>query len=506
MRVPGLPILTLLSLLVLCLALPHPAAADLEGRAALQLGPAPDISPPDSLLQFDRALAPLNTSALVTVYISVEGGWMNTTEQNSMIASIQAKYGTVSTLINFTTVQPTSGSYHSINVLTGRDPNTADGLVWGEAWSTSANIYGGEFTRDSAVSSHFTSTTGRINGVGETVAHELDHILRGRGHVRNPGDINCDGTLVPASSVAADNRSFNSTDLRQKHKNIVAGATYKSYDAKPDKCEKNVVCVFGGEPITWDPDRKPFNTWVTLQVEMMADPEQFTVGFATEEGAWTFGEYAEWLPEFPIPHLSTNVPPGTRLDLVLIDNYGGFQYPVSDYGDIFTDPGRIIDPMFSMVPVVNEPYFGRADVIWHTPQYGDIMASLSTRNAILPPGECFEGFQVKDCSQTGVGDRGDLSPTLPRLLQNYPNPFGRSTTIAFTVPRAAGADGLTPVRLDVFDLQGRLVKTLVDRAMTEGLHTVTVDRAALGETPSGVFFYRLDAAGRQVTRKLLLLD
>ena len=145
--------------------------------------------------------------------------------------------------------------------------------MWGEAWSTSANIYGGEFTADPNVSSWFSNSTARSNAIGENAAHELDHILRGVGHSKNPGDINCEGTLVPASLRAQDNRSFTAADQQQKVKNLLSGASYKPYNAKDEKQNFNVMAVFGGTG--WPEELKPDCTWVTISVELMAAPEMF---------------------------------------------------------------------------------------------------------------------------------------------------------------------------------------------------------------------------------------
>jgi hypothetical protein len=87
------------------------------------------------------------------------------------------------------------------------------------------------------------------------------------------------------------------------------------------------------------------------------------------------------------------------------------------------------------------------------------------------------------------------------LGQNHPNPFNPLTAISYVLP----ADG--HVRLDVYDVTGRHVKTLVDAYMTKGEHTA--DWNGLDESgnlaSSGVYFYIL-AAGKQVlTRKMILM-
>ena len=83
-----------------------------------------------------------------------------------------------------------------------------------------------------------------------------------------------------------------------------------------------------------------------------------------------------------------------------------------------------------------------------------------------------------------------------KLLQNEPNPFGGGTVIGYSLP-ATGA-----VTLEVYDMTGRLVKTLVDEHQKSGLYQVRWD--AQGQA-SGIYFYRLQAGGFTATRKMTLL-
>jgi hypothetical protein len=82
------------------------------------------------------------------------------------------------------------------------------------------------------------------------------------------------------------------------------------------------------------------------------------------------------------------------------------------------------------------------------------------------------------------------------LSRNYPNPFNPETTIEFSIPQ----DGW--VVLKVFNVLGQEVATLVDREMAAGvLHRAVFDASDL---PSGIYFSRLQAAGREQTRQMLL--
>jgi hypothetical protein len=96
-------------------------------------------------------------------------------------------------------------------------------------------------------------------------------------------------------------------------------------------------------------------------------------------------------------------------------------------------------------------------------------------------------------------------PIEPRLEANYPNPFNGQTVIPFALPTAAD------VRIDVFDLLGQRVRTLVDGSLSAGLHQVRWDGRGDGgmSVAAGVYFYRLRAdldgrPGFSAVRKLTL--
>jgi hypothetical protein len=82
------------------------------------------------------------------------------------------------------------------------------------------------------------------------------------------------------------------------------------------------------------------------------------------------------------------------------------------------------------------------------------------------------------------------------LSQNYPNPFNPSTTIEFSI----GSHGTVSLR--VFDLGGRELATLVNETRKPGSYSVQWNAARF---PSGVYLYRLQANGRDETKRLLLV-
>jgi photosystem II stability/assembly factor-like uncharacterized protein len=82
------------------------------------------------------------------------------------------------------------------------------------------------------------------------------------------------------------------------------------------------------------------------------------------------------------------------------------------------------------------------------------------------------------------------------LEQNYPNPFNPSTIIRYQVP----INGI--VTLKVFDVLGKVVRTLVDERQSAGSHSVSFNASDL---PSGVYFYRLRVGLFTNTRKMMVL-
>ena len=99
-----------------------------------------------------------------------------------------------------------------------------------------------------------------------------------------------------------------------------------------------------------------------------------------------------------------------------------------------------------------------------------------------------------------------IDPNLPStfvLNQNYPNPFNPTTTISFNI----GMSGTPQVRLDVYNILGQRINTLLDKRMEAGNHSIEWDGTNREgqRVASGIYLYKLQVNESSETRKMLLL-
>jgi len=87
------------------------------------------------------------------------------------------------------------------------------------------------------------------------------------------------------------------------------------------------------------------------------------------------------------------------------------------------------------------------------------------------------------------------------MNQNYPNPFNPMTTINFSLPQTE------TVRLEVYDVTGKLVKTLVSQDMSAGSYGITWlgDDQNRAKVASGKYLYKLQAGSFSSVKKMLML-
>lgn len=95
------------------------------------------------------------------------------------------------------------------------------------------------------------------------------------------------------------------------------------------------------------------------------------------------------------------------------------------------------------------------------------------------------------------GSAGLVGPRLPfSLEQNQPNPFNPKTTISFLVPDS------TRITLEIFNVTGQRVTTLVDTTLGAGHYSYSWD--ATGRE-SGIYFYKVCSTEQCITKKMVLI-
>ncbi len=135
---------------------------------------------------------------------------------------------------------------------------------------------------------------------------------------------------------------------------------------------------------------------------------------------------------------------------------------------------------------------------WHSANNGLTEFSIMSLN-VDQQGHVYAGTSQGLFKSAGIVtrifDKNDVPSSLS-LLQNYPNPFNPTTVISYQLSVNSVAT------LKVYDVLGRLVKTLIDERQTAGIHSVTFNASNLS---SGVYFYRLAAGSYVGTKKMILM-
>lgn len=126
----------------------------------------------------------------------------------------------------------------------------------------------------------------------------------------------------------------------------------------------------------------------------------------------------------------------------------------------------------------------------------DIDGAILDLNAVDATGQVLDSIRIDKTPETSAGD----STAAAALLPNAPNPFNPSTLLRYELSLPS------PVRLEIFDLAGRRVRSLVHAEQPIGQHRVLWDgRDAIGaRVASGIYMVRLQTDATTVSRKILL--
>lgn len=155
----------------------------------------------------------------------------------------------------------------------------------------------------------------------------------------------------------------------------------------------------------------------------------------------------------------------------------------------------------------------RGIVRYRTPATGRLGTSfddMAIRSAITTSlDELKMALQADAQAAADMESGGDMTAVLAEtavpgsfaLIGNYPNPFNANTEIRLQLAKAG------PVALNIYDVQGRLVRGLWSGLLAAGAHQLSWDgRDEAGRAAAtGIFLYRLQSVGQSETRKMLLL-
>jgi thiol-disulfide isomerase/thioredoxin len=131
------------------------------------------------------------------------------------------------------------------------------------------------------------------------------------------------------------------------------------------------------------------------------------------------------------------------------------------------------------------------------PQINDDSCDIVVWVQDYPTKEVHQTARRHLMNMTGIDDlpQGDIPENIS-LIQNYPNPFNAVTTIAFNLDRKSSVD------LSVYNIYGQKVATLAGGIHAAGYHAVKWDAS---DEASGVYFYRLEASGEVLSKRMILM-
>ena len=199
--------------------------------------------------------------------------------------------------------------------------------------------------------------------------------------------------------------------------------------------------------------------------------------------------------------LTTTFPAGTSKRLVGKFGPGGFDNEAAagcDHVFSIVEGEQILEIVFgAIIAEDGDVYDDCGPSGTSNERVGDYDPYILIDNSTIPPAvEAVRSGGEADGTNTAVEPVDGELPTAVSLGQNYPNPFNPSTSFEYRIDRAQH------VTVQVFDLLGRNVATLVDGVQAANTYRVTFDASNL---PSGVYLYQLEAGNQVVTKTMTLL-
>jgi hypothetical protein len=191
---------------------------------------------------------------------------------------------------------------------------------------------------------------------------------------------------------------------------------------------------------------------------------------------------------------NTEDPQMTDVWVMAVGPSEGVYGPFKDFYDLPVDPGQSRNAHFNQ-HVHNRAPLGFYDYIAYCGDYpSTVMDSSFFQIEVIEGTGSSQGGWVLAGSFL-QGDLADI-PSEFALLGNYPNPFNAQTVIEYQLPVNA------TVKLEVYNLLGEKVATLVNGAEEAGYRSVTWDAS---EVSSGLYFYKLTAGDCSETKRMMLI-
>jgi len=171
---------------------------------------------------------------------------------------------------------------------------------------------------------------------------------------------------------------------------------------------------------------------------------------------------------------------------------GGFGFPRANFEKILNDAGV---PLTAEQLAQLRPVRGGVRPDLMSILTGAQLLALQNAGLTLPD-NLAEAANSTQRSGDAAGKLAGVEeqPVVFGLRQNYPNPFNPSTTIEYSIDKPG------KVVLEVFNLGGQKIDTLVNATQEQGSHSVSWDATSLA---NGVYLYRITTGGHQVTMKML---
>jgi hypothetical protein len=268
----------------------------------------------------------------------------------------------------------------------------------------------------------------------------------------------------------------------------------------------------GGSPDQWHTTREMLyqgtTTWMTAPVD------SYFCHVGDDTAGYSDGNEIGYQVEFDLTGYGD-------ADLYYLSAMQAYEHPTN--GDIFdkfvvwAQYQGMGDSWFNLDPGEGYAWGGDWGNFWYEPDGGVIsLSDLAGNPGVIVEfwfladsgnpegfGVAIDEILVTGTPATGVREHGGEGsiPQGYRLHPPYPNPFNARTSIRYRLPEE------TAVRLDIHNLRGQLVRTLVDADLPAGEHIASWDGADRDGrmTASGLYLCRLQAGGLSLCEKVILL-